>query len=527
MISSMSKIIGRFRSEFLLILLVLVGILAAWTLKIATPYGLGLRNDSVQYIFGARNLLAGNGYMRTSGGGELKPITTVPPLFSSVIAVVSLSGLEPIRAAKVLNLGLFGLDVILLGYLIFRLTHSIGFSLAGAILFGFSSDILESFAWLMSEPLFFFTWLVSFILFDLYITTRRKVWLILLGLICGAAYLTRYIGASLPVTFAFVLLVFERRWKSKLIALAWFLLPFLPFVVGWAMRNTHLIGNPANRSLQVHIATPEKIQFGIQNFWDWLLPAFMKDFQFKNEIGFQVAFYVILVLALSGLVVWFTRDLHWLKKAGGEKGFPSSLLVVGLYAFIYPAMTLLSMSFIDASTILDHRLLIPFYISILILCMAGLSSLFIHRSILIRILAVGVLLVSLGLGVKDDWVKVKQLSQSGLGFDSPGVTLSPTIAYIERMPPTIIYTNKAYMVYIVTGRMAYMVTGSYDPVTMVSNVETEEAYEIMRQAVQAEEAVLIYFKDEAYGIDPWFLKLTKGLHPIEEYSDGIIFKGSE
>jgi hypothetical protein len=185
------------------------------------------------------------------------------------------------------------------------------------------------------------------------------------------------------------------------------------------------------------------------------------------------------------------------------------------------------MSFIDASTILDHRLLIPFYISILILCMAGLSSLFIHRSILIRILAVGVLLVSLGLGVKDDWVKVKQLSQSGLGFDSPGVTLSPTIAYIERMPPTIIYTNKAYMVYIVTGRMAYMVTGSYDPVTMVSNVETEEAYEIMRQAVQAEEAVLIYFKDEAYGIDPWFLKLTKGLHPIEEYSDGIIFKGSE
>lgn len=80
-ITSMSKFISRFRSEILLILLILVGMLAAWTLKIATPYGLGLRNDSVQYIFGARNLLAGNGYMRTSGGGELKPITTVPPLF--------------------------------------------------------------------------------------------------------------------------------------------------------------------------------------------------------------------------------------------------------------------------------------------------------------------------------------------------------------------------------------------------------------------------------------------------------------
>ncbi len=527
MMTSKSKLIGRYRSELLLILLVLVGILAAWTLKSATPYGLGLRNDSVQYIFGARNLLAGNGYMRTSGGGELKPITTVPPLFSSVIAAVSLSGLEPIRSAKVVNLGLFGLDIILLGYLIFRLTHSAGFSLAGAALFGFSSDILENFAWLMSEPLFVFTWLVAFILFDLYITTSRKLWLILLGLTCGAAYLTRYIGASLPVTFAFALLVFERDWKSKLIALVSLLLPFVPFVAGWAMRNTRLIGNPANRSLQVHIVTPEKIQFGIHNFWDWLLPAFIEDFHLKHEIGFQVAFFVILVFALAGLVYWFIHDCHQVKNTGLEKGSPSRLLVVGLYAFIYPAMTLLSMSFIDASTILDHRLLIPFYISILILCMAGFNWLFIHQSNLLRILAIGCVLVSLGLGVRDDWVKMKQLSQFGLGFDSQGVTLSPTIAYIERMPPIIIYTNKAYMVYIVTGRLAYMVTGAYDPVTMEANVETEEAYEIMRQAVQAEEAVLIYFKDADYGIDPWFLKLTEGLHPIEEYSDGIIFKGSE
>lgn len=66
----MNKRILRFRPEYLLILLVVIGGLAAWMLKRATPYGLGLRNDSVQYTFGARNLLAGNGYMRTSGGGS-------------------------------------------------------------------------------------------------------------------------------------------------------------------------------------------------------------------------------------------------------------------------------------------------------------------------------------------------------------------------------------------------------------------------------------------------------------------------
>ena len=41
-----------------------------------------------------------------------------------------------------------------------------------------------------------------------------------LGLFCGLAYLTRYIGITLPVTFAIMLLSFEPGWKRKLISLA-------------------------------------------------------------------------------------------------------------------------------------------------------------------------------------------------------------------------------------------------------------------------------------------------------------------
>ncbi len=137
-----------------IVLLLLTMALGMWLLKDATPYGLGLRTDSAQYINGARNLLEGNGYTRTSGAGELKPITHFPPMFSSLIAMVSLSGLEVMRSARLLVILLFGAGILLFGLLVYRITRSPGFSIAGSFLFATSAVFLEVYAWVMSEPLY-------------------------------------------------------------------------------------------------------------------------------------------------------------------------------------------------------------------------------------------------------------------------------------------------------------------------------------------------------------------------------------
>jgi hypothetical protein len=523
----MVKRILRFRPEYLLILLVVIGGLAAWMLKTATPYGLGLRNDSVQYIFGARNLLAGNGYMRTSGGGELKPITTVPPVFSTAIAAVSLSGMEAMRSARFLIIALLALDVILLGYLVYRLTRSVGLALAAGALFGCSAVILENFAWLMSEPLFVFLWLACFILFDVYIKTRRKGWLVVLGILCGLAYLTRYIGITLPVTFGILLLIFEPGWKTKLISIACLVLPFLPFMAGWAIRNTLLIGNPANRTILSHIVTGEKIRFGIDNFWDWLLPNTLADFLARNQTGLYILFYVLFGLFLAGTCYAIVRTVRKTAKETQATGISLGFLAIALYGLVYPIMTLFSMSFVDASTILDHRLLIPFYLAVTILIMAGLAWLFARRSVIWKVVTILVVLVCVGVTGLEGWQEVKTLGQNGLGFNSVGVRESPTIRYIEQMPPGVIYTNKAYMVYILTDHLAYMLTGPTDPVTTLEREGSGDEMAAMRQAVTAGTAYLVYFKDEGYTSDPWYLALMDGLRPIEEFSDGIIFKGAQ
>jgi hypothetical protein len=74
------------RSRLAVLLLVLIAVAAGSLVGANTRWGVGLRGDSYAYISGARNLAAGLGYSRISGGGEVRPITHFPPLFSLLLA---------------------------------------------------------------------------------------------------------------------------------------------------------------------------------------------------------------------------------------------------------------------------------------------------------------------------------------------------------------------------------------------------------------------------------------------------------
>ena len=273
--------------------------------------------------------------------------------------------------------------------------------------------------------------------------------------------------------------------------------------------------------------TPEKIRFGIENFWDWLLPNNLADFLARNQAGLQILFYILFGLFVAGTSYAIVRAARQTAKKTQAAGVSLGLLAVALYGLVYPIMTLFSMSFVDASTILDHRLLIPFYLAVMILLMAGLAWLFARQSAIWKVVTILVILACVGVTGLEGWQEVKSLGQNGQGFNSLGVRESPTIRYIEQMPPGVIYTNRAYLVYILTDRLAYMLTGPTDPVTTLEREGSGDEMAAMRQAVAAGTAYLVYFKDEGYATDPWYLALMEGLRPIEEFSDGIIFKGAQ
>ena len=133
----------------------------------STPEGLGLSDDSIGYIAGARSILSGQGY-REAWLASNGPVTHFPPGFSSVLALIGLSGLDPLRGARFLNALLFGANAFLLGVIGWRMTKSQVAGVVLALLFAVNASLFNAHAVAMSEPLYIFFSLAAFLTFSEY-----------------------------------------------------------------------------------------------------------------------------------------------------------------------------------------------------------------------------------------------------------------------------------------------------------------------------------------------------------------------
>jgi len=206
------------------LLLSAIALLAFWWLKISTPYGLGLINDSSAYVGGAVNLLGGYGYSRLSGGGEVKPITHFPPMFSIILALVGLTGINIIRAARFMILLLYGFNAVLVAISLLVITRRNFVSLLGAFLFATNSVFLRVHSMLMSEPLFITFCLLSGLFLAHFFNEKHRRWLFFAGLFAGFAALTRYAGLALFLTAILTIVLMRQRLKIVLLDVIFFLL---------------------------------------------------------------------------------------------------------------------------------------------------------------------------------------------------------------------------------------------------------------------------------------------------------------
>ena len=184
-----------------LIFLTALGLIALGAMGLilySTPEGLGLSDDSIGYIAGARSILSGQGY-REAWLASNGPVTHFPPGFSSLLALIGISGLDPLRSARFLNALLFGANVFLLGIIGWRMTKSQIAGVVLALLFAVNASLFNAHAVAMSEPLYIFFSLAAFLAFSKYFNTEKNIWLIITAILTAFAYLTRYAGLrSLP-----------------------------------------------------------------------------------------------------------------------------------------------------------------------------------------------------------------------------------------------------------------------------------------------------------------------------------------
>ncbi|HEX6033169.1 MAG TPA: phospholipid carrier-dependent glycosyltransferase, partial [Anaerolineales bacterium] len=443
----MFRIPPRLASFIALCLIALTGVILVLR---ATPNGLGLSDDSIAYIAGARSMAAGDGY-REAWLASNQPVTHFPPAFSTVLSVFGRFGADPLRAARWVNALLFGLNAALLGILGWRMTPSLIAGVVLAALFVTSGEMFSVHAMAMSEPLFIFFSLLAFWMFDLYFERHHHwLWMIACGTFVGLAYLTRYAGLALLATFAVALLILHTTWRKRLISIGILIASMLPWVLGWSIRNRLLAGNVTNRAFAWHPLTSENIGPGLRVFSEFLIPVeSLRRVVFRQPGVIEV----LIVLILGGILAWvILTSWRYLKKPQHERTGKEAREVLSfttaLFIFAYLASIVASMSMFDAATKFRLRILAPVLVSLLILLVVFGIWLLNRRRDAVVVLTI----LILGLSIYKQSITLNTWAKTELGYASFQWYDSRAMDYLSALPKDVmIYTNEPGAVYLYTG----------------------------------------------------------------------------
>lgn len=507
----------RFASFLALGLIALLGMLLIIR---ATPDGLGLSDDSIAYVAGARSMVAGNGY-REAWLASNQPVTHFPPAFSSVLAFVGNLGMDPLRAARWVNALLFGLSAGLLGILGWRMTRSLTAGLMLAGLFVLSGEMFQVHAVTMSEPLFIFLSLLSFWMFDLYFERKHHWWwLAACGTFSGIAYLTRYAGLALVATFVVALLILHTNWKKRFTSAGIFLVSVMPWVLGWSLRNRLVAGNATNRAFAWHPLTAENIDPGLRVFSEFFIPIE----PWRQVIARQsLVIWLMIALVLGAVLIWVgVRGWKYLSKSPTPTPSPLGEVIsftTALYIFAYLASILASMLMFDAATKFKLRILAPVLVSLLVLLVALGVWLWSRR----RAVVTGLAILLLGVSIYKQTVTVRDWPKHGLGYASFQWYDSQAMDFLRELPAGVmIYTNEPGAVYLYTERGAYVLPDRFDAVTAEARTNFEQGVATMQANINSGQAVLALF-DRGDNVSKDVPALTAGLYLAHKSAGDFIY----
>ncbi len=482
-----------------------------------TPLGAGVSPDSTIYIGAARSLLSGEGF--TANG---RPITQYPPLFSVFLAAVGLFQPDLVQAARLLNSLLLAANVGLVALLVHWSAgrHFVTTSLA-VLSCLVSAPFVEVHAWAWSEPLFIALCLCSILALSLHLARPSACALIVSSVCLGAAMVTRYAGAAFVPAGAILLLVGGRKPLRRRLAECgvWLALTCAPLVTLLAA-NTALAGSAANRSLVVHpVALDQFLGQVVATLAGFVLPA-----QVLGAQGPYVwALLAVALVAPPAVVLFRCRGaVEW--RSPGTLVPVACFLIVGSYL----PFLLASISFLDAATPVDARLLSPVlpFLIVAVFAMEWNASRWLRRpaiwwgfSFLVA--------VSIVARMPDSARAAAQIRDDGLGFSARQWRSSETVAFLASLGDEVtIYSNGANALAYLTGKSSKVVPVTNSPTTGLVNPDYTAAMDALCRDVTEGNAVLAYFDLVP---ERWFyptraeLESTCGLPGMRRLSDGYVY----
>jgi hypothetical protein len=441
--------------------LIVVSLLAIGAMLFATRHGIGLLPfDSISYLCTARNILSGYGFFQNDffDFGRTA-MTHFPPLYPATIALVSAFGIDPTSSARLLNSFLFGANIFCIGIAVRTITSSWKAELFVAILAMMSQGMLNYHCRAVSEPLFLFFFLLSVIMLSRYILSQKSIMLALSSVLLSFSFCTRYSGLALVVTeIACILFLCKTRLKQRIIDSAGMALISTAPVFLWIIRNLLISGNPADRNFLFYPVAPQDLREGLFNIARWIFPG--HRLHLVTLPFLSVCFLVLAALLLRSSKTACPRKtslLHLTVRTLAPDVLSKALL---LFSSIYLLFLLFSISTFDHDTTLNVRILLPVFVSFLILgagfCARTLSGQWKPRAARILFLLCTAVVVSSYLLTGARWL-ITDKNQSDYFFIKPWES-SEIVSAVRKLPPgSMIYSNIPFVFWLVTDKQACLV----------------------------------------------------------------------
>lgn len=470
-----SKAAAINRSKWLFwILITLIAIVGVISLYRITDPGMGISGDSVHYMDGAKNLATGLGYVRTIEFGEPQPITGFPPGFPLLLFLGIKLGIDVETTARILNIILFFIYILLLGGIIFHFTKKV---LPGVLAGAFSVmsiPLLSIFSWVMSEPLFITLMLLIIIVWYWHLNKPSNWKLLLLGLLSGYLALVRLAGLSLVAAIALSLILNRegkplKRWAK---AIGYGVVAVLPTLL-FLYRNSKVADTISeSRGLNFAVFQPEYWQIILREAASW----FKLSFFFYEKEALQITIFLILFGLVIGFYIFF-------KAKESKKGRPGQFTIndlMVLFIIVYVIMIVLNVVIFTPQQTISGltRYTIPLFpILLFVIIMLISGEVWPKKALLPKILIMAMVLILFRVYWAEDITFLKHQPTHFRAYTDIILDCKEDLGRVTNLPENSeIYSNNCEFIYYATGMQCHHLL--FDP---EAYQEDGEIYDAIQQ----------------------------------------------
>jgi 4-amino-4-deoxy-L-arabinose transferase-like glycosyltransferase len=435
------------------LLLLLICSLSGMALVIlsGSKYGPAISTDSVAYMYSAKSLLEGRGYVYF---GYETPFIQWPPLYPTLLAIIISTGVEAWTGALYINAAIFGGIIFLLGLWLLRDTKNFIIALIGSLVVLFSIPVFHVSKYVWSEPLFILLTLLFFIHISEYIKKDKILHFYLAAVFSSLAFLTRYTGAIVLISGCVVVLIKKNSWAKKIKETVLYgLISGSPLLL-WIIRNYRVSSTLMGARTPSHYTLKQNINFAWATIISWFIPN-LKLEKFLSYGIIPALIIAMLILGVSLFIVPVLAD--GIKKSRTLPGNMLPLAAPLVFVLLYIPYLVLSATSVAFDTI-DDRLMSPVYVPLIFILfyifayLIDINDIKNKKNTYIFSL-VGIILILLIYPTIKVTYNIKQSIDQGAGvFSTDKWHNSDLINCIRENPPEgTIYSNNPDAIYAISG----------------------------------------------------------------------------